>query len=334
MTETRLKVMTYNIAGLPDKVNLNELSAPCRWLYKAVKFFWRGMPQEVSINTDGPCAEGTRLMGEKMLIGGCDLIGLNEDFNYHWDLTDVVCGEMRYDYTTWLGGLFPAEINKMLHWHWNRLPSWRTDGLNMLTKRSRIRIKTEDIVAWKDYSGYIDHDNDGLMDKGFRCYGVTVDGMYDIDVYVLHMDSSQGNTPDRYEQIKQDVKVRTKQMRQLSDYIIKKDSGRPAIIMGDFNSYYTLDWDHANLLNEFIGRIMEKAGHLVIADAWMKCGMVGFEALDKIFYINDSRAAYELVPESCTNDLSYAYKDGRAISDHHPVTAEFLIKVKDWSKQA
>lgn len=324
MGNTKLKVMTYNIDGLPDKVNLNDLPRPYSWIYKIIKFFWPSCPEEVVVNPDGSRKENTTAIAEKFNQSKCDLIGLNEDLNYHY-IIESICNK-NYIFTTYKGGLFPALLNKMIHWHWFKLPSLKTDGL-CLMYNNRIKILSEEIVTWNKYSGYFDHDNDGLMDKGFRYYQLLLDNTYNIDVYILHMDSSQGNTPDRYSHIKQDVKARASQLEQLSKHI--RDHVKcPTIIMGDFNGYWSLEWDKDNFIDCFINKVNEgikdSSNFLTVKDSWTVYN-TDCEALDKIFYINPINCEYTLNPEYCIND--YSYSEGAfALSDHYPVAAEFIIK--------
>lgn len=325
MSITKLKVSTYNIDGLPKSINLKELPVPYIWLYNTIKFFWKKCPEEVFINPDSRHEEGAALIADKFNQNKYDLIGLNEDLNYH-NIINSVCSNY-YHFTTYKGGLFLPLLNKMIHWHWFKLPSLKTDGL-CLMYNNRIKILYEEIVTWNKYSGYFDHDNDGLMDKGFRYYQLLLDNTYNIDVYILHMDSSQGNTADRYNHIKQDIKARANQLEQLSKHI-KEHVKYPTIIMGDFNGYWSLEWDKDNFIDCFINKVntgvKNSSDFLTIKDSWIIENNTDFEALDKIFYINPINCSYTLNPEYCINDYSY-YKDDKPLSDHYPVTTEFIIK--------
>ena len=87
-------------------------------------------------------------------------------------------------------------------------------------------------MKWNDHYGFTDHGADGLINKGFRYYTITIAPGVEIDFYCLHMDAEDGEG---------DIKARASQLTQLATYIKSHDNGRPVLILGDTNCRYTRD---------------------------------------------------------------------------------------------
>jgi len=289
MAEGTFRICTYNIDGLPPKI----LGYEC--------------------NMQGPQEVWTKKIAECLLADEYDIIGVQEDFNYHKQLTSVLSD--MYSFSTFRGKVSATAA---------LISGGRadTDGLCLLTKKA-LTVRQERIVEWKDYSGFLNHDNDGFARKGFRAYTIALPFGAEIDVYVLHADAG-------FEQ--EDIDARGNQFRQLVDYILNADSQRPMIIMGDMNSIYERNPFKAWLIDG-----LEASGHLTCSDVCIDLLNNGSypeyaeessgycangEDLDKIIIVNDDRAAWELQGMKYERPTTFVRDDGSQLSDHRPTVAQ------------
>lgn len=325
----RFTCATMNVDGLPPTIQFSIL----------------GKDYNINVNPDGREDAGARAIAEKMVSKSVDFLGVNEDFNYHTALMEpfTAKGYVAYSHS---GGMSVKEAGGVLMALLNygaKKPLVHADGLNLICRKTpgegfpQCSASGEQIVAWNDAYGYLDHDNDALTNKGFRYYRVTTGSgtnSCELDVYVLHMDAGSGwqDGDDG------DIKVREKQMTQLVTYIKKKVSTRPMIIMGDFNSYYTRDRLKelfVDPLNQFNG------GQLTVGDSWVETSHKGEypvydlaangynghegECIDKIIYVNNAQSPVQLVLERYTLDRTFVDASGASLSDHNPVFAQFAF---------
>lgn len=299
------KVVTYNIDGLPETLDLNDLPwifKPIVWVYRK----WKGTTL-IRINDNAGTSERIRSIGKYLSSTEADIIGVQEDFNYHTELIEGLPG---YKCATYSGGFDLSNVFSSMTWF--PLPRFKADGLNLITKEN-IKVSSEDIVSWKKSYGYFSHANDKLTHKGFRFYTVNVDGI-DIDIYVLHMDADFYNiNPD----IEGDVKARKNQLRQVVSYILSKDVKRPIIILGDTNSTNKYSWDYENIEENLFNPINNTSG-LSIKEATPN-NMVD---VDRVFYINSSYSKYNLRVKDCFFDKEIFH------SDHKPLIATFTIDIR------
>lgn len=312
MKQKKLRVCTYNIDGLPDKLDLNTLPwvlRPIAWIYKLFK-----KTTVITINDNDDKQRDAVAVGAKLYLMDNDIIGVQEDFNYHC----YVSARMpSYSFGRYTGGFFLDKIFSSVEiFSYFPLPRFKADGLNIIVKNSRVKIVSGDIVRWDKSNGYFNHANDLLTHKGFRHYEIIVDGEVPLDVYIVHMDADFYN--GNYAGIEDDVNARRAQMSQLTDYIIrfKKTDCSPTIIMGDFNSTKKYEWDNDNiehLLKEPINNIP----YLHIDEAGTT------EDVDRIFYIKDDRCSIEIECE-CTT----IWDESPRPSDHNPYSADFVLTRK------
>lgn len=144
-------------------------------------------------------------LGKALNESGCDIVCVQEDFQYH----SVLAAQMKnYPYYTFTSGGIPAG-----------------DGLNIFSK---YPIYNVDRVAWNDFNGILTAANDGLTPKGFLKVTADVDGVL-IDIYDIHADANGSDA---------DCAAKLKQFKQLSEYIDKNSADRPVIITGDFNATF------------------------------------------------------------------------------------------------
>lgn len=306
-----IKVITYNIDGLPNTLDLKELPLilrPVAWVYKLFKG-----TTIITVNDDGyDRHELTTYISDRLLNEDADIIAVQEDFNYHSDL-------MRFLRITHTCGKYSGGFdlrNIFTSMSWCPIPRFMADGLNVIIKDKRIKILSEDIVRWKKSYGYVNHANDLLAKKGFRLYELLVDGKVVIDVYNVHMDADFYN-PDSCPDVTNDVEARQSQLQQLTQYIMERNKTvhRPIVIMGDTNSLPYYAWDVKNIEVNLIGPISKDPFLFIDEPSYNMTA-------DRMFIINDLLSNYEIAPvSSCHCHFTYGN-----LSDHVPISVELNIK--------
>ena len=172
-----LTVMCYNVAGLPIPSAFSETK-------KVV-----------------PTATGK--IGQLLNECGCDVIAVQEDFQYH----DILARQMtNYPYQTYTAGGIPVG-----------------DGLNIFSKYPLYNVER---VAWDEAYGIFTQGADELTPKGFIKCTVDFKGLL-IDFYNIHVDAFGSEI---------DCVYKVKQFHQLLDYITENSAGRSVMITGDFNA--------------------------------------------------------------------------------------------------
>lgn len=307
-----IKVITYNIDGLPEKLDLNDLPLilrPIAWIYRLFK-----KTTVITVNDGSNRHECTTYISDRLLNEDADIIAVQEDFNFHHDLIRFLrithsCGHHSGDFD--LRKLFSA-TEWLSHFP---LPRFKADGLNIITKDKRVKILSEAIVPWNHSHGYISHANDLLTHKGFRHYELLIDGTVTIDLYNVHMDADFYDK-DLCPDVQGDIIARRTQMQQLANYILarKQEKKNPIIITGDTNSLHSLPWDSENI-REYLQKPFDEDPFLLFAEA-----LPDKETVDRLFVINDIMADYDLTVTQCRVKTNY----GR-LSDHHPVCVTLNI---------
>lgn len=282
-------IATMNIDGLPPSLSAIGINIP--------------------INPDGPQEKYTAAIAEKFMEKNWDIIGLNEDFNFHNTLTENISG---YQVMTHGGKL---EANAWIALAViARTYRYSSDGLGLLVKEP-MKARNEVRKAWEDCYGYFDHDNDSLTKKGFRHYEVDLDEKATLDVIVLHADAYEAD-PDRI--------AREKQMTQLMNYIeANKHCNHPLVIMGDYNQRFGEE-----RLTELVLSRINNNKSLNACDAWTEYSKTHSgipEEIDKIIFVNNSKCDYKIVLKDFANGYDFLREDGTALSDHWPVYATFEI---------
>ena len=271
-----------------------------------------GLPNKIlgiNVNPDGKEEEGAKAIGNETRTKGWDIVAMSEDFNFH-DYLIAPISDLYYAGTH--GGKVSGLSNK-------------TDGLGLLlTKKTGWKFSNETRVKWKDHYGETDHGADGLIDKGFRYYTITIAPGVEFDFYCLHMDA---------EDDPKDIQARESQLTQLVEYIKSHDNGRNILILGDTNCRYTRD----NVKGKLIDPI-NAVDNFTIHDAWIElirggaypnlgdpAIMIGDkgpqmgEVVDKIFWIENSKSPLKIKANSFLHDTSFT------ASDHYPLTVNFTI---------
>ena len=298
-----------------------------------------GLPQKIlvaKVNPDGPGGGGSVRIGRYLQKRGYDLVFMQEDFNYHEELTVPL--EDDYQTDTWSGdvGVDGHQID-FLHLQNHR---FECDGL-MGAWKNGITLTSTSRTPWTANFGKFSHALDEMVTKGFRRYELTVPvGFFNgtqIVVYNMHMDA--GDTADEREgKDSLDRDARLKQWNQLRDDILTQLDTRPIIIVGDLNSYYCRDQIKSNFIDK-----IEATGRAKVYDAWVELqnggrypdpvdGIVccetdgnileSGEVLDKVLYINPTNGigihavSYQL-------DTTGYQHDGKMLGDHYPVIVTF-----------
>lgn len=290
----------------------NSAFAQRSYSFNATTLNVDGLPNKIlgiNVNPDGKEEEGAKAIGNETRTKGWDIVAMSEDFNFH-DYLIAPISDLYYAGTH--GGKVSGLSNS-------------TDGLGLLlTKKTGWKFSNETRVVWSAHYGETDHGADGLIDKGFRYYTITIAPDVEFDFYCLHMDA---------EDDPKDIQAREKQLTQLVNYIKKNDHGRHILILGDTNCRYTRD----NVKGKLIDPINAVA-NFTIHDAWIelirggaypKIGdpaiMIGDkgpqmgEVVDKIFWIENSKSPLKIKANSFLHDTSFT------ASDHYPLTVNFTI---------
>lgn len=310
----------FNVDGLPQKLTLGLIP--------------------VTINGDGPGADGTSAMAGIANTLGWDIIAASEDFEYHSQLT---AGLSNYNAGSYRGTITSDQLT-------NRAD---TDGLCFFWKKGLTVTSEgstpgsnnwEKMVQYTAEEGGLTSGANTCIKKGFRHYEVTVDATNNvvIDVYITHMNtySGEGNTESNAY-----VKAVLSQLRQLRDYVLAnaKANKRPAIIMGDTNMRYTRHDIKTNFL-DVVAAYDNNAGYTV-SDPWVEFHRGGIypawnslslmtrfafagdktndivcadnqkgEVVDKIWYINVPGAEVQLKATAHQNDVDNFRKSTSKVS--------------------
>lgn len=290
----------------------NSAFAQRSYSFNATTLNVDGLPNKIlgiNVNPDGKEEEGAKAIGNETRTKGWDIVAMSEDFNFH-DYLIAPISDLYY------AGIHGGKVSGL---------SNSTDGLGLLlTKKTGWKFSNETRVKWNDHYGETDHGADGLIDKGFRYYTITIAPGVELDFYCLHMDA---------EDDPKDIQAREKQLTQLVEYIKSHDNGRNILILGDTNCRYTRD----NVKGKLIDPI-NAVDNFTIHDAWIElirngaypnlgdpAIMIGDkgpqmgEVVDKIFWIENSKSPLKIKANNFLHDTSFT------ASDHYPLTVNFTI---------
>lgn len=307
-----LKLITYNVDGLPEELDLSTLPwilRPISWIYKLFKG-----TTIIRVNDNTNTSEKMKTISERLLLHGADVIGVQEDFNYH----DELMSSLKDDYEdgTHSGEILLDKLFSRTEWlSCFPLPRFKCDGLNLITNKKRINPILETINWWKKSYGYFTHANDKLTHKGFRYYPISIDGKAIVDVYIVHMDADFYNA-EKCPDVSKDIEARESQLKQLTEHIIENyDEGWnvPVIIMGDTNSSPNYEWDVKNIEENLINPINDIEG-LTIKEVIPNNRL----DVDRVFYINSVHSKHVINPKECYFDESFV-----GLSDHRPLVVTF-----------
>lgn len=298
----------------------------------------------VTLNPDAKEAAGATAIGEKLKTEGWDLVAASEDFNYHSELWNAawnngVEGDGLYSYnSTTHRGKITASASVLSDFLRSKSPLFNIDGLCLFYRWNRVTPSNESWTSWNAHYGYTEDGADGMIDKGYRYYLVTLATGEQIDVYILHMDAETSEG---------DLAARNVQLRQLADAIIASHNGRPIVVIGDTNCRYTRDKVEEDFINRieaderftvndpFIDIVMNGICPSYGADAILDKGSIsanraahGYdygEVVDKIFYINTTESGKRVKAKSYKMEYSFVNDEGEPLADHWPVVVTLDI---------
>ncbi|MDY5876925.1 MAG: hypothetical protein SPJ79_04980 [Prevotella sp.] len=293
-----------------------------------------GLPQTmagITVNGDGPGAEGTQAIGQYIVNKGIDILGLSEDFNYNGDL--IVGLDNNYQMGTWRGRIDASGIFSGLHFN--------TDGLMFLLKNQNssgqnMSYSNETWVQWEESLGGLSNGANENVDKGYRFYTVNLGDNVKIDVYILHMNTAEG--PDQ-------IALQDRQLTQLANAILANGDGRPKLVIGDTNCRYTRNKVVDNLITPLSASYdikdvwVEKFRNgtapdytpdvdddIVVSDKTNSKAYETGEIVDKIFYLNPKGGNLSFTLNDLVFDAdNYKKENGSLLGDHVPVIATFTI---------
>lgn len=314
MNRTYLKLVTYNVNGLPGTIDLSTLPwvlRPLAWVYKLIKGSYL-----ISLgHTEEENKLRARKIGYYLNDEYADIVALQEDFNYHEEISYLMSFFRKGKH---LGGFDLSKIFSTTEcWSYFPFPRFKADGLSFFAKSDRITIDSEHIVRWDKSYGYISHANDLLTHKGFRLYELTVNNAFKLDVYIVHMDADfydKGTCPD----VQGDIIARRTQLTQLTNYIMERKAKgiwHPIVIMGDTNCYPKNEWDVENIRN-YLAIPFTHYRYTTFYEAIP----MALRDVDRMFIINDIRTKAQITVPEC------GYDTGVRLSDHMPFTATLRVE--------
>ena len=298
----------------------------------------------VDLNPDAKEAAGATAIGMKLKTEDWDIVAASEDFNYHSEIWNAAWnggvnggGFSSYNSTTHRGNI-SVNAGTLARFVAQQSPLFNIDGLCLFYRWNRVTPSNESWTSWNAHNGYTDDGADGMIDKGYRYYLVTLATGEQIDVYILHMDAETSDA---------DNAARDVQLKQLADAIIATHNGRPVVVLGDTNCRYTRDY----IKDHFIDRI-EADGRFTVRDAYVQKVLGGLypvvganaimdqgdisanrqqhgydygEVVDKVFYINTTESGKRLSLVSYKMDYSFKNDEGEPLADHWPIVVKLDI---------
>lgn len=300
------RFITYNVDGLPEKLDLNTLPwflKPIAWIYKLIKG-----TTLVNVNDNLNKKEKTLEISKR--INGADIICVQEDFNYH----DELVSELKdYNMGTHLGGFNLSNLFSNIKLF--PYPRFKSDGLNIFVKKP-IEIIREKIIPWEHSRGYFSHANDKLTTKGFRHYVLKKNDLF-FEVYIVHMDADFYH-PEKCPNVQKDIETRKKQLKQLTSYILFHRTGNPIIILGDTNSSRKYGWDIHNIKEYLINPINANRDLSII-----EFSPTDYTDVDRFFYLDVSYRLAKMGIDEC-----HVCKDFGGLSDHYPLEVNLKLLEK------
>ncbi|NLO46281.1 MAG: hypothetical protein GX107_07295 [Clostridiales bacterium] len=223
-----------------------------------------------------------------------DMIGVQEDFNFHQGLEDEMT---LFPHRTYTSGSLPLG-----------------DGLNIFSKHPIYNV---DRNNWDKLYGVLCGANDRLSKKGFVYTVAEIESGVFVDFIVLHADAGRD---------KHSVYARKDNFRQVTEFINSREHDRPLIVIGDFNTAVSRQTSD-DIYNNFIAPTgvkevwaeLHNNGRYVCGDeVWDN------EAIDKVFYKSAGGVAFE---PSNIRHICLTDEEGLTYTDHRATCARLTYKV-------
>lgn len=258
-----------------------------------------GLPGIINSGESKNIPRNQAAIGRQINKSGCQIIAVQEDFGYHKYLASKL---KNYPFRTPHSGGIPGG-----------------DGMNIYSKYPIFNAKR---TPWNMTYGVIEDGADELTPKGILYSVVYVGEGIFVDLYDIHADAYDGEGS---------IRARNDNFKQLARMIRRKNTGRPVIITGDFNTASHLEQGSA-----FTEIMIEDAG---FKDAWTELKNGGnycdysyyagnedyqgnWDSLEKFLYRDGDGVtvianSFEYVP--------YTNCKGKKISDHSAARATFTF---------
>lgn len=305
VTSGAFTVATYNIDGLP---NISLLG--------------------YNLNNDGPLAEGTTAISQKIADKSWDIVGFSEDFEYHSQLMSALSST--YTFGEHRGSVTIA----------NAISAADTDGLGFATRNTSCSFALAAMVEYTSKAGDATKGANTCVKKGFRHYIVTLADGIVVDVIITHMNTYSDSGTDH-------INAQYAQLTQVAKYINSlTGNNRPIIFMGDTNCRYTRH-DFQTYFWQYL------ADDQTYGDPWVDYQWDGIyptygpaekslvvsdatgtnadtdiiyssqkgEVVDKVMYINDSGASVQIYANGYNRDADFS-----GMADHWPIVVEFYYE--------
>lgn len=254
----------------------------------------------------------TKKIGKVLNDCGCDIIAVQEDFQYH----SILARQMtNYPYQTYTAGGIPVG-----------------DGLNIFSKYPLYNVER---VAWDEAYGIFTQGADELTPKGFIKCTVDYNGLL-FDFYNIHVDAFGSEM---------DCVYKVKQFNQLLDYIAENSEGRSVMITGDYNAIM-----HGDVNARLYGIMIEGGGFKDAWCEVVNNGdyFQGDNKYELINYYNslyqDSWGYWDSVERmlykdgdlhltALTNEYEMYYdEDGNPLSDHASCRFDFRFTAESYTR--
>jgi endonuclease/exonuclease/phosphatase family metal-dependent hydrolase len=168
------------------------------------------------------------------------------------------------------------------------------DGLNVF---SRLPLSHVERVTWRACSGRFSNGSDCLAPKGFAFADLELATGVEVDLYDLHMDSS--NAPD-------DIAARAEQAEQLAAFLEHRSAHHAVIVAGDTNMGAESE--------QILQRFLKRTG---LTDACRTLSCSHPRLIDRVMY--RSSTVVELRAEDFVVDSRFVREDGKDLSDHEAI---------------
>lgn len=279
--------------GCKKDNNSKQISNAKSLNFSVLTYNIAGLPEGLSSSHP---QKNTPYIGER--INEYDIVQVQEDFNYH----EVLLKTDNHKFVTNTKGPVPFG-----------------DGLNTLSNYEILDFKR---FRWNDCT-YADC----LTPKGFSFSRINFNDQFLVDFYNIHSNAGSGEN---------EMRARRKNIAQFIKYVDENSGTNPVIIMGDFNSRYTRSGDSIRSIldrnfKDVWVELVNNGNIPLMNDISLLCeegdgNGPSCEVVDKIYYRSTDKIL--LTPIFFELPTNKFLLDGKWLSDHRPMAANFIISKK------